>query len=212
VVKYHDTDKLVDIGSDLAGFINNAQEQYFAKGNIMQNNLFWNIISRNRSWRPVDQVLVNHVTGGGTEEAFFLVGYAVTLDILQYDIICSPAARVFDIGCGCGRISQFIAPLLDPELGGQYVGFDTWEEGTSWAMNNIGNIYPHAEFRHIGPANQSGYVADQAYTLDLPDNSFDAFIANSLFTHLRRHAAQTYVREVARILKPGGKGYVSFFC
>jgi SAM-dependent methyltransferase len=210
-IKYHDTDVLVDIGPDLTGFVNNISDQYFPAGNIIQNNIFWQIVARNRSWPPISQSMIDHVTGGATRENFFIVGYAVTLDILQFGVICSPAARVFDIGCGCGRVSQFVAPLLDPQSGGDYIGFDTWAEGTRWATNNISRVYPHVKFRHIGPATQSGYVAAEAYKLDLPDCSYDAFIANSLFTHLRKDAARTYVEEVARILRPGGKGYISFF-
>jgi predicted SAM-dependent methyltransferase len=43
------------------------------------------------------------------------------------------------------------------------------------------------------------------------DASVDRVIANSVFTHLLKDEAEWYLREIARVLRPGGIAMLSFF-
>jgi SAM-dependent methyltransferase len=166
----------------------------------------------NRSLFAPSQTMIDHVSGAGcSREPYFAIGYGVALDLLRYGIIRADTDKVFDIGCGCGRVGQFIATVLDEAKGGQYTGFDTWKEGVDWATETLTPLYPHARFRHIGPTIESPYDAAGAYRIALEDASHDAFIATSLFTHLRREPADYYLSEVARVLKPNGRAYISYY-
>lgn len=210
-VKHEGSDRFVRISPDLTGFVNNVNETAVPSGHLLENPLFFLTVSANRFWPEVDEALVRHVTGGATLQTYYLVGYAVVLDILSFGVIAGPGAKVVELGCGCGRIAQFVAPMLDEAEGGSYDGYDTWLTGIEWAEAHIGRAYGHVRFHHLGARGGPGYEADRSYRLDLPDGSRDAVLGVSVFTHLRRHAASDYAGEIARILKPGGKAYLTFF-
>lgn len=63
---------------------------------------------------------------------------------------------------------------------------------------------------HIDPS-KDHYEGSQAYALDLPDASVDGIIATSVFTHLEYPAASRYFAELGRVLKDGGRAYITFF-
>lgn len=170
--------------------------------------MFFYPIERNRSITQIPQSMIDHTAGAGTQESFKLIGYATVLDLLKFGVVSSPADKVFELGCGCGRIAYMLSTMLDEQIGGSYSGFDIWSDGIDWATQHITSLYPHATFVRLGKHNE--YVAT-SYRIYLPDSSQDSFIATSVFTHLRVRAANDYTAEIARILKPGGKGYITFF-
>jgi ubiquinone/menaquinone biosynthesis C-methylase UbiE len=49
------------------------------------------------------------------------------------------------------------------------------------------------------------------FALPVDDHSVDRIFAASVFTHLFEPEVAHYLREFARVLKPGGKIYASFF-
>ena len=100
--------------------------------------------------------------------------------------------------------------MLDHSKGGQYTGYDTWKEGIDWATNNISSDCPNAHFKVLGSANENVYDAATAYDLDLELGSHDACVATSLFTHLRKPAAEHYFSEISRILRPGGRACITY--
>lgn len=209
IVKIRNTDILVDIGQDLKGFVNDINGMGVSVGHLMENKMFFYPIERNRSAIQIPQSMIDHVAGAGTQESFNLVGYAIVLDLLKFGVVSSPADKIFELGCGCGRIACMLSTMLDEQIGGSYSGFDIWGDGIDWATQHITSLYPHATFVRLGKHNE--YAANVSYQINLPDNSQDSFIAISVFTHLRVQAANGYTAEIARILKPSGKGYINFF-
>jgi SAM-dependent methyltransferase len=208
-VRHGGTERLVDVHPDLKGFLNIEDQSRFPV-NITGNSPMGRApILRNLSRFPVSNDMVQHVSGNTDQAGYFLVGYSCAIDALRFGVLNSPANKVFDIGCGCGRVGQFIASMLDPEFGGSYTGYDTWSSGIAWAAENLTPVMPHARFTTLGRTNR--YEASSSFVLDLPSASHDAFIATSLFTHLRKPAADGYFAEIARILKPGGRAYITYF-
>jgi ubiquinone/menaquinone biosynthesis C-methylase UbiE len=60
--------------------------------------------------------------------------------------------------------------------------------------------------------NPNGTVPPEEYRLPFPDNHLDDVIAYSIFTHLQTlKAAQNYMSEIKRVLKPGGKLFVTWY-
>jgi SAM-dependent methyltransferase len=123
-----------------------------------------------------------------------------------------PGDRVLDAGCGVGRMS---VPLLGFLAGGSYAGFDVDRWMIAWCRRNIATRRPDFEFA-LAPTfnrkyNPFGTVAAIDFRFPYPDESFDFAFATSLFTHLPQDEAAHYLGEVARVLRPGGNCFLTFF-
>lgn len=124
-----------------------------------------------------------------------------------------PGQRVLDIGCGSGRLA---APLID-FLGehGSYCGFDIDEEAVAWCASHIGENDQNVQFLCVAVRNEHYRRGPQhgAETLIFPydSESFDFAVATSVFTHLTKDEAVNYVKQAARVLKPGGTALLTWF-
>jgi SAM-dependent methyltransferase len=96
-------------------------------------------------------------------------------------------ATMLDWGCGCGRMAIHFRNLANIE---NIFGCDIDLEAVTWCRDNI----REARFDVIDPYPPTGY----------PDNYFDLIIGNSVFTHLSRDVQIVWLREMQRILSPGG--------
>jgi SAM-dependent methyltransferase len=96
--------------------------------------------------------------------------------------------RIFDFGAGAGRVLRHVT-----KRGGgrtRYFGSDVDAEAIAWAQENL----PDAEFKV------------NAYRPPLPydDDSFDCVYALSIFTHLNEALQFEWLRELHRVMRPGG--------
>lgn len=98
-----------------------------------------------------------------------------------------PEQAVLDWGCGAGRVA---APLgrLQPEM--QLHGCDVDAEAIEWARRNL----PAIDFR----------INSFEPPLPYGDNSFDAVYSISILTHLTREMQHRWLKELHRVLRPGG--------
>lgn len=94
---------------------------------------------------------------------------------------------VLDWGSGCGRITGFF--LKFSEIA-RICGCDIDAEAISWCNKNL------------KPANFS--VAPLYPPTDYPDNEFDLIISFSVLTHLERNTQLLWLKEMQRLLAPGG--------
>jgi SAM-dependent methyltransferase len=113
--------------------------------------------------------------------------------------------RVFDFGCGCGRVArQLIQQRPRPE---RYVGVDLHRGMIEWCSANLAPRAPGFEFHHHDVFNP-GFNPDPEKPATAPfpieDGQFTLVNAWSVFTHLTQSQTEHYLREVARILDPGG--------
>jgi SAM-dependent methyltransferase len=119
--------------------------------------------------------------------------------------------RVLDVGAGNGR--QAIGLL---ELGiAEYVGLDVVPGSVEWGNRAFaGEGKVRFDLLDVANAmyNPKGRLAPVDAVFPYPDASFDFSVAGSLYTHLERMpVAARYVAETARVLRPGGAAYMSFF-
>lgn len=152
--------------------------------------------------------------GVGLETGAEYLGFGLLIKdaILQQTGLPSTGS-VLDIGCGSGRIARhFVDYTRSP---GRYVGMDIQRPFIDWCTEHLSQVNERLEFYHQdvynGAYNPEGKVKTSEYRFPFEDASFDAIILYSVFTHLLPQDAQNYLQEIARLLKPGGQCFSSWF-
>jgi SAM-dependent methyltransferase len=119
---------------------------------------------------------------------------------------------VFDFGCGCGRVARQL--LQQKPRPRRYVGIDVHRGMIAWCTQNLSPIDRNFHFRHHDVYSPT-YAAENSYRLAEPfpvnDEEFSLLIAGSVFTHLFQQQAAYYLYEVARILRPQGIAFTTWF-
>lgn len=122
----------------------------------------------------------------------------------------APSSSVLDIGSGIGRIAL---PMMD-YLTGPYQGFDAVKAGVDWCQKHIGTRKSNFRFQYIDLHNdlyKSTGIRAAEFVFPYPDQSFDFICAISVFTHLQVDETENYIRQIKRVLKPGGRVVLTFF-
>ncbi len=124
-----------------------------------------------------------------------------------------PDDRVFEIGCGMGRMAMPIRRYLSEK--GRYHGMDVVKLGIEWCQREISFRDPRFTFSHhdfYHPLyNSTGRETASRASLAAKDGSVEFLIATSVFTHLSRPVFGRYLSEMARVLAPGGRVFATFF-
>jgi SAM-dependent methyltransferase len=123
----------------------------------------------------------------------------------------SPDDDVLDVGSGIGRIAVGLTGFLR----GRYEGFDVVGKGVEWSSREITSRYPNFHFQRADLYNETynpkGRWQASEYRFPYDDGSFDFVVLTSVFTHLLPADAENYVREIGRVLRPGGTCFATFF-
>jgi SAM-dependent methyltransferase len=93
---------------------------------------------------------------------------------------------ILDFGCGCGRVLRHWHSLPDTRV----CGVDYNPSLVAWCKANL----PFAEVR----------INQLAPPLPYDDNEFDLVYALSVFTHLTEDLQSAWIKELSRVVKPGG--------
>ena len=112
-------------------------------------------------------------------------------------ISLAPDASVLDIGAGTGTLAIQLRRRY-PEA--RIVGIDPDAEILAIARRKAAEAGCEVDFR-------------EAFSQELPfaDDSFDAVVSTLVFHHLKPDVKRATFREIARVLKPGGRLYVGDF-
>jgi len=151
------------------------------------------------------------LTGAGTE-TLSIFGKAHVANYQKFMGI-DPDMTILEIGCGIGRDAfQFMDILSDK---GSYVGIDVTWDSINWCQKNIRKKRRNFRFYHFDAQhelyNPLGQKTSLDFSLPVPDHSVDRICAGSVFTHLFEDEVVHYLKEIARVLKPGGLAYTSVF-
>jgi len=112
-------------------------------------------------------------------------GLLDTREFIEYDDLIPKNSMILEIGCGTGRMSQFIAPLFD-----DFVGIDISGEMIKQALNRL----PKLKF-----------VETDGSIIPFLDREFDVIFSYIVFQHMRtKEMVESNFKEVFRVLKPGG--------
>ena len=154
------------------------------------------------------QRLVEGVGGGD----FRQVGEEFFWHFLQLGEL-KPDARILDVGCGCGRMAVPLTRYLSKE--GGYWGFDIVEDGIGWCQKNLEAEHSNFHFVLADVYNKTyhpkGRYKAAEYRFPYQDAFFDFVSLTSVFTHMLAADMQNYLREISRVLKPGGRCLITFF-
>ncbi|HOW56126.1 MAG TPA: methyltransferase domain-containing protein [Syntrophorhabdaceae bacterium] len=102
---------------------------------------------------------------------------------------------LLDIGAGSGDYTIPLAEAIGP--GGHIYALDAWEEG-------LARVRARASEKHLN--NVSTLEADANEHIPVADGTVDiCLIANVLHDLLREATGETVIREMLRVLKPGGR-------
>jgi SAM-dependent methyltransferase len=108
--------------------------------------------------------------------------------------------QVLDVGCGRGLLLVSAARRL---TAGRAVGVDVWR-GLQLSGNSPQAVEDNA--RRAGVAERVEVKDGDARSLPFPDASFDVVLSSLVLHNIPRRAERRQaVREIARVLKPGGR-------
>jgi SAM-dependent methyltransferase len=123
-----------------------------------------------------------------------------------------PEHSVLELSSGCGRMA---VPLLDYLTAGTYDGIEIMKKSVTWCRRAITAGYPNFRFHHADILNREynpgGRLRAEDYRFPFPDTQFDFVFLTSVFTHMLPPSVENYLREIARVLKPGGTCFATWF-
>lgn len=123
-----------------------------------------------------------------------------------------PHERVLDVGCGTGRMAW---PLTRYLTDGSYDGLDIVDPSIEWCQKTYTPRFPNFHFHfsdiYNKAYNPNGACQASAYRFPFNDSSFDLVFLTSVFTHMLPPDMENYLREITRVLKPGGRCLITYF-
>ncbi len=124
-----------------------------------------------------------------------------------------PEHQVLDVGCGTGRMAAALLRYLHSS--GSYDGFDIVKSGIDWCQKKITVLRPQFQFKHADIINKAynplGTYQASRYKFPYSDASKDFVFLTSVFTHMLPLEVANYLSEIARVMKKGATGVITFF-
>lgn len=124
-------------------------------------------------------------------DVFFLGRRRATFQALIAAAGVQPGQGVLDVGCGTGYFARLLARAVGPE--GLVVGIDPSPEMISYASRKAGR-----------PSN-CRFQVGTAESLDFPAERFDVVVSSLMLHHLPEELRVPALREMRRVLRPGGR-------
>jgi SAM-dependent methyltransferase len=129
------------------------------------------------------------------------------IGLLQFEYLVAhglmPKHHMLDIGCGSLRGGVHFVRYLEPA---HYWGMDLSE-----SLLNAGYDIELAAVGLQDKLPRHHLIADDAFRLERFGQSFDLALAQSLFTHLSANRIRLCLHNLAKVMRPGGRLFATFF-
>lgn len=140
---------------------------------------------------------MSHDPIGAGKSSFDLIDQALFFKSLQME----PGMTVLDLGCGQGNYTLAMAEKLGPE--GKIIAIDLWRQGIDTLRQSAASLPSGAIEVH---------EADIRKKLPTPDGTVDmCLMATVLHDIVHESNPQPMLKEISRVLKPGGVLVVAEF-
>ena len=150
-------------------------------------------VALREDWHTVPQIgNMTRVAGHAVDVDLYVNGGVQTAHKLDRMVAAylehGDAARFLDWGAGSARVAVPLKRLFRKDA--RVVGVDVDEVNVGWARGQLPDV----------PMSISPLYPP----LSFPDDSFDVVYGISVMTHLPQAAQQVWLRELRRVLRPGG--------
>jgi ubiquinone/menaquinone biosynthesis C-methylase UbiE len=157
---------------------------------------FWSDLYQS-AYAELDENLTEETLRALLTETEAMFRYRRHLSVTEMPLEALTGAKVLEIGCGAGSHSALFAARSTV-----VVALDLATERAAATQN---------KFRLLGASAQhSAALAGDAEHLPFADNSFDIVYSNGVLHHTPDTAGA--IREVWRVLKPGGRAVIMLYC
>ncbi len=139
---------------------------------------------------------------GSDDESFFdnPTGELTFLD----EIPPEKYERIFDFGCGCGRIARKLMCQKENRPK-HYVGIDLFDKSIKWCAANLTKIDKNYTFLHHDVFNAQFNPKCRLAIKAFPTSAKYSLVnAHSVFTHIIENQIEYYLSESARVLEEDG--------
>lgn len=147
------------------------------------------------------------------DDAFYLKSAEVEANRLIRHFGCARESRIFDIGCGQGRLANGILRTIGDIR--SYVGVDIDRPSVDWCKRHIERHHTTFRFRHLNLYNErynpNGIKIDDAFRFEQADKSIDVAYLFSVFSHTTEADMRTYLKEISRVVVDGGNLFFTTF-
>lgn len=147
------------------------------------------------------------------DDAFYVSSAKAEVERLISIAQLNEQSSLLDIGCGQGRLPIGLAATL-PNLH-LYCGIDVSRPSVEWCNRHLAAFHANFRFLHLDIRNERynphGIPFEPPVQLPIADSSFDVAFLYSVFTHMRRADIDIYLREIGRVLRPGGRAFFTVY-
>jgi SAM-dependent methyltransferase len=141
---------------------------------------------------------------GESDATFVTVGDELAREVLDNGLALD--GSLLDVGSGYGRLA--LGLLRSPRSRARSLRFHILPRHVAWCQGEISAAHPTFEFRLLDIRNErynpKGRLDPAGARFPAGDRSFDGCAVFSVFTHLYQPVARQYLREIRRVLRPGG--------
>jgi len=134
-------------------------------------------------------------------------------DRLVRDLALTSGSQVLDIGCGPGRLAVGIVDRLG--IIEAYRGLDVDRRVIDWSTRYITTDHPTFQFLHLDVSNPrynpGGRSLNGGVSFGFRDERFSIIYLYSVFSHMVERDVRIYLKEIARLLAPEGRIFMTGF-